>query len=171
MESPEERKRLEALVGPTYAPTMIEASKKRNVIPSHCEITVDSRILPGSTPAESEKIVRSVLGDGDYELDWIEASGGTRSPVESPLWDVLDTWVRKNDPEAGLAPMCLSGFTDSHWMREAFGSVAYGFMPTTMDPQLAGTLVHSADERIPLDDLDLAVRCFLHLARAMGEAA
>ena len=86
---------LEALVGPTYAPTMIEASKKRNVIPSLCEITVDSRILPGQTPAESETIVRSVLGDGDYELDWIEASGGTRSPVESPLWDTLEAWVRQ----------------------------------------------------------------------------
>ena len=149
---------LEALVGPTYAPTMIEASKKRNVIPSLCEITVDSRLLPGQTPAESEAIVRSVLGDGDYELDWIEASGGTRSPVESPLWDTLEAWVRKNDPEAGLAPMCLSGFTDSHWMREAFGTVAYGFFPMrAMDAEVATLLIHSANERIPVDDLEFAV--------------
>ena len=149
---------LEALVAPTYAPTMIEASKKRNVIPNVCEVTVDSRLLPGQTPAESEAIVRAVLGDGDYELDWIEASGGTRSPIESPLWDAVDAWVRRRDPDAGLAPFCLSGFTDSHWMREAFGTVAYGFFPMrAMSAEVSALLVHSANERIPVDDLELAV--------------
>jgi acetylornithine deacetylase/succinyl-diaminopimelate desuccinylase-like protein len=149
---------LEALVAPTYAPTMIEASKKRNVIPNVCEVTVDSRLLPGQTPADSEAIVRAVLGDGEYELDWIEASGGTRSPVESPLWDALEAWVRERDPEAGLAPVCLSGFTDSHWMREAFGTVAYGFFPMrTMSAEVSALLIHSANERIPVDDLELAV--------------
>ena len=28
------------------------------------------------------------------------------------------------------APMCVAGFTDSHWLREAFGTVAYGFFPS-----------------------------------------
>jgi acetylornithine deacetylase/succinyl-diaminopimelate desuccinylase-like protein len=40
-----------------------------------------------------------------------------------------------------------------------------------MDPALAGSLIHSADERIPIDDLDLAVRFFLHVSRTMGAAA
>jgi acetylornithine deacetylase/succinyl-diaminopimelate desuccinylase-like protein len=39
-----------------------------------------------------------------------------------------------------------------------------------MDPLLAGVLVHSADERAAMDDLELGVRCFLHVARTMGEA-
>ena len=64
--------------------------------------------------------------------------------------------------------MICSGFTDSHWMRQSFGSVAYGFMPARTDPFAAGALVHSADERIPNDDLELAVRFFVHLCRAIG---
>ena len=33
-------------------------------------------------------------------------------------------------------------------MRDAFGTVAYGFFPMrAMDPQLAARLIHSADER------------------------
>ncbi len=159
---------LEALVAPTYAPTVIEASKKRNVIPNVCEVTVDSRLLPGQTPADSEAIVRAVLGDGDYELDWIEASGGTRSPIESPLWAALDAWVRERDPDAGLAPMCLAGFTDSHWMREAFGTVAYGFFPMrAMPAEVSALLVHSANERIPVDDLELAVGFYRDAAAAL----
>jgi acetylornithine deacetylase/succinyl-diaminopimelate desuccinylase-like protein len=158
----------EALLGPTYAPTIVEASQRRNVIPNLCEVTVDSRLLPGMTPTESEAIVRALLGAGDYELEWIEATGGTRSPLETPLWDAIEAWVRDADPDAGVAPICLSGFTDSHFMREAFGTVAYGFFPMrTMPPEVAILLIHSANERIPVDDLELAVEFYRFAAMSL----
>jgi acetylornithine deacetylase/succinyl-diaminopimelate desuccinylase-like protein len=158
----------ESLLAPTYSPTMIEASQRRNVVPNTCEVTVDSRILPGQTPAHSEALVRAALGDGDYELEWIEASGGTRSPLDTPLWEVIAAWVQETDPEAGLAPICLSGFTDSHWMREAFGTVAYGFFPMrTMPAEVSALLVHSANERIPIADLELGVDFYRFAARAL----
>ena len=57
-----------------------------------------------------------------------------------------------------LAPICVAGFTDSHWLREAFGTVAYGFFPArAFDPETAARLIHSADERVPVDDLELGV--------------
>jgi acetylornithine deacetylase/succinyl-diaminopimelate desuccinylase-like protein len=158
----------EALLAPTYSPTMIEASQRRNVIPNTCEVTVDSRLLPGQTPADSEALVREVLGDAEYELEWIEASGGTRSPLDTPLWEVITEWVQTTDGEAGLAPICLSGFTDSHWMREAFGTVAYGFFPMrTMPAEVATLLVHSANERIPIADLELGVDFYRFAARTL----
>jgi acetylornithine deacetylase/succinyl-diaminopimelate desuccinylase-like protein len=158
----------QALLGPTYAPTIVEASQRRNVIPSKCEVTVDSRLLPGMTPADSEAIVRELLGPGEYELEWIEATGGTRSPIESPLWSAIKAWVGAADPDAGVAPICLSGFTDSHWMREAFGTVAYGFFPMrTMPVEVATLLIHSANERIPVADLELAVDFYRYAARAL----
>ena len=158
----------ESLLAPTYAPTMIEASQRRNVIPNTCEVIVDSRILPGQTPADSEALVRGVLGEGDYELEWIEASGGTRSPLDTPLWDVIAAWVQLEDPKSGLAPICLSGFTDSHWMREAFGTVAYGFFPMrTMPAEVSALLIHSANERIPIADLELGVDFYRFAARAL----
>jgi acetylornithine deacetylase/succinyl-diaminopimelate desuccinylase-like protein len=161
---------LEALVAPTYAPTMIEASRKRNVIPNVCEVTVDSRLLPGQTPEDSETIVRAVLGDAEYELEWIEAAGGTRSELGTPLWDAIDEWVRTTDPEARPVPLALAGFTDSHWLRESFGTVAYGFFPMrAMPAEVATLLVHSANERIPVDDLELAVDFYRFAARKLCE--
>ena len=66
-------------------------------------------------------------------------------------------------------PSASPGFTDSHWLREAFGTVAYGFFPIAdMDPELAARLIHSADERIAVDDLALGVDCFRHAAQARG---
>ena len=159
---------VEPLLSLTLAPTMITASQKRNVIPAVCDVVVDSRLLPETAPAEQHAIVRSVLGDGDYELEELEAHGGTRSPIESPLWDAVADWVSDVEPGAKPAPMCVAGFTDSHWFREAFGTVAYGFFPSRVMPaELAARLIHSADERIPVEDLELGVSFMRHAAQAM----
>jgi acetylornithine deacetylase/succinyl-diaminopimelate desuccinylase-like protein len=159
---------LEPLLSLTLSPTMISASEQRNVIPSTCEVVVDCRLLPGQTQAEVEPVLREVLGDGDYELEWMEGQGGTRSRLQTPLWDAVAGFVAEVEPEAALAPICVAGFTDSHWLRESFGTVAYGFFPMrTMDSQLASRLIHSADERAHVDDLELGVECFRHVARAV----
>jgi acetylornithine deacetylase/succinyl-diaminopimelate desuccinylase-like protein len=160
---------VEPLLGTTLAPTMITASQKRNVIPNRCEITVDCRILPGHTLEEVERKVAELLEGAEYGLEWIEAQGGTRSPVESPLWDVVESFVAELEPEAQTVPLLLSGFTDSHWVREAFGTVAYGFFPMrAMEPEVAARLIHSADERIELDDLELGVRFLRHAATGIA---
>jgi acetylornithine deacetylase/succinyl-diaminopimelate desuccinylase-like protein len=178
---------VEALLGATFSPTIISASSKRNVIPALCTIEVDCRLLPGQHPEHVEPMIRAVLdagsivggaddarrrargGDVDYELEWLEPEGGTRSSLDTPLWGTLEEWVEKVEPEARAAPLCGPGFTDSHWLREAFGTVAYGFFPTTGDlpPETAALLVHSADERVPVSDLELGVDWLRHAAHAV----
>jgi acetylornithine deacetylase/succinyl-diaminopimelate desuccinylase-like protein len=159
---------IEPLLGATVSPTMIRASTARNVVPGVCEVTIDMRLLPGQTPEEGERLLRDLLGPGEYELENVERFGGTRSPLAGPLWDAVASFVEAEEPGATAAPICVAGFTDSHWMREAFGTVAYGFFPArALDPELAARLVHSADERVPVADLELGVRWLLHAARAV----
>jgi acetylornithine deacetylase/succinyl-diaminopimelate desuccinylase-like protein len=156
---------LAPLLSFTLSPTMISASGTRNVIPHLCTIDVDCRLLPGQTQKDVEPILRDVLGEGDFEFGWLEGWGGTRSELGTPLWDAVASFVETIEPEAALLPVCVAGFTDSHWLRDAFGTVAYGFCPSrAMDPQLASRLIHSADERTAVDDLELAVDCFRHAA-------
>jgi acetylornithine deacetylase/succinyl-diaminopimelate desuccinylase-like protein len=162
---------VEPLLVLTVSPTMIRASQKRNVVPALCEVTVDCRLLPGQTTAEAERLIRDALGEGDYDLEWIQAQGGTRSPLEGPLWDAVEAFVAEVEPEARVVPICVAGFTDSHWLREAFGTTVYGFFPArAMDPEVAARLVHSADERVPVDDLELGVRFLRHAAAVIGRA-
>jgi len=161
---------VEALLAPTFSPTMVSASRKRNVIPAVCELEVDCRLLPGQHPELVEPLIRAVLGtDVEYDLEWIESQGGTRSPLDTSLWRALEEWVAETEPGASAAPLACAGFTDSHWLREAFGTVAYGFFPMTgeLPPEVATTLIHSADERIPVSDLDLAVGWLRHAAHAL----
>jgi acetylornithine deacetylase/succinyl-diaminopimelate desuccinylase-like protein len=158
---------VEPLLGMTVSPTQARASEKRNVIPALCEITLDVRLLPGQTPEEAEAAIRSFLGPGDYELENVERQGGTRSPAGGPLWDAVEAFVAAEEPDAVVAPTCVAGFTDSHWLREAYGTVAYGFFPSRMDPALAGRLIHSADERAAVSDLELGTRFLRHAAEAV----
>ena len=159
---------VEPLLSLTLSPTMANASQKRNVIPAICDITVDSRLLPGTTVEEQQAIVREILGAGEYELESLEAHGGTRSEMRTPLWDAVASWVETVDPDAKPAPICVAGFTDSHWFREAFGAVAYGFFPSRVMPiETAARLIHSADERVPVEDLELGVSFLRHVAQSL----
>jgi acetylornithine deacetylase/succinyl-diaminopimelate desuccinylase-like protein len=159
---------VEPLLAFTLSPTMIDASHQRNVIPAVCEITVDCRLLPETTPADVEPLIRAALGNGRYDLEFQEASGGTRSPLETPLWEVLERFTATIEPNARLAPMACPGFTDSHYLRQAFGTVAYGYFPIRhMDPELATKLVHSANERIKVDDLELGVEMLRSVAHSL----
>jgi acetylornithine deacetylase/succinyl-diaminopimelate desuccinylase-like protein len=159
---------VEPLLAPTFSPTMITASQKRNVIPALCEVVVDCRLLPGTTPADIEPTIREVLGDdAEYEIEFTEAQGGTRSALDTPLWRAVESFVEEAEPGSRAVPICTAGFTDSHWLREAFGTVAYGFFPARMPPELMATLIHSADERVPVDDLELGVRWLRHAAHTL----
>jgi acetylornithine deacetylase/succinyl-diaminopimelate desuccinylase-like protein len=166
------REMVEPLLAPTFAPTMISASQKRNVIPALCEVTVDCRLLPGTTPADVEPTIREVLSDNggddvEYEIEFTEAQGGTRSALDTELWRAVESFVAETEPGAKPAPICTAGFTDSHWLREAFGTVAYGFFPARMPSELMAELIHSADERATVDDLELGVTWLRHAARTL----
>jgi acetylornithine deacetylase/succinyl-diaminopimelate desuccinylase-like protein len=163
------RETVEPMLGLALSPTMISASERVNVIPGRCDVVCDCRLLPGDTPADVEPAIRAALGEDSYELEWIEAVGGTRSPLATPLWDAIASFVAADDPEARVVPVVSPGFTDSHFLREAFGTVAYGFFPMrAMDSELAARLIHSADERIAVDDLELGVRFLRHVAATVG---
>ena len=157
------------LLSATLSPTMIEASHLRNVIPGTCLLDVDCRLLPGQTIEEMEAILRAGI-PGEWEIEWRDqALGGTRSPLASPLWLALENWVARLEPGARLAPICGSGFTDSHYLRQSLGTCAYGFFPLkAMAVELAAALAHSADERIAIDDLELGVDMFRHVATTVA---
>ena len=159
---------IEPLLAFTLSPTMIDASHQRNVIPAQCEITVDCRLLPETSPDDVEPLIRAALGNGRYELEFDEWVGGTRSPMRTPLWDALEQFTGEIEPGARLAPFANPGFTDSHYLRQAFGTVAYGFFPIrSMDPEAATKLVHSANERIAVADLELGVDMLRSVARSL----
>jgi acetylornithine deacetylase/succinyl-diaminopimelate desuccinylase-like protein len=158
----------EPMLRATVAPTQIRASDQRNVIPALCEIVCDCRLLPGQTQADLEPVIRRALGESGYEIEWLERTGGSRSSLHTPLWEAIESFVESEEENAALVPILMPGFTDSHFLRETFGTVVYGFFPMrAMGPELAASLVHSADERASVDDLELGTRFLIHVVREL----
>src|SRR5436190_2488880 len=118
---------VEPMLGVTLAPTMAHASDKINVIPSRAELQVDCRVPPGLGREHTERRIHEVLGGDGYSLEFIEQTIGNNSPVESPLMDVIRSWIGEHDPEGRIVPTMLPGFTDSRTFRAAFpDAIAYG---------------------------------------------
>ena len=166
---PRLRDHLESMMRVTLAPTMIRASEKENVIPSRCTVRVDCRVPPGMGGEHVRARVQDLLGPADtgaYTLEFSEEIVGNSSPLGTELAGFLRDFVRREDPEADLMPLVLTGFTDSHWFRKAFpGCVAYGFFPQRVMSRFDTLpLIHAPDERIALDDIELASRFFNELA-------
>jgi acetylornithine deacetylase/succinyl-diaminopimelate desuccinylase-like protein len=160
---------LEPTLSVTFAPTMIRASEKINVIPGHAQLKVDCRVPPGLGADHARRRIDEVVGGNGYDVRFDEEVIGNRSPIESPLMDRIQAFVEREEPGAAVAPVMLPGFTDSRWFREAFPDcVAYGFCPhRKIDLFMAAALMHSADERVPVEDLGLAASFFAELAPEM----
>jgi acetylornithine deacetylase/succinyl-diaminopimelate desuccinylase-like protein len=86
--------------------------------------------------------------------------------MDSELMRTIINWIGQRDPGAEVVPVILPGFTDSRHFRAAFPEcVAYGFFPQRHQSLMeTAPLVHSADERIDVRDLQFATEFFSDLA-------
>lgn len=163
----------EPMMRVTLVPTMARASEKENVIPSVAEVLVDCRVPPGMEPADVRERIDAVLGPlaGDVEIEFADVVIGNSSPLDTSLAATIRTWLAGADPGAELVPTVMPGFSDSHWFRRAFNSATvYGFSPQrALDLARAEPLLHAADERVPVADVELAASFFADLPqRTLG---
>jgi acetylornithine deacetylase/succinyl-diaminopimelate desuccinylase-like protein len=156
---------VEPMLGVTLTPTKAEAGKKANVIPAEAEALIDCRVPPGQGKDDALRQLAALIGEGDYEVEFSEAVVGNSSPMDSALADAIRGWLADADPDAEIAPIVMPGFSDSNPFRSAFpDAVVYGFCPHREAELLqAAPLIHGADERVPVSDIELSSRFFYEL--------
>ena len=160
---------VEPMLGVTLSPTIAQAGKKANVIPSEAEVLIDCRVPPGDGEEEALRALHALIGEGDYTVEFSESVVGNSSPLDSSLADAIREWIDEADPGAGIAPIVMPGFSDSNPFRSAFpDAVVYGFCPhREIDLLHAAPLIHGADERVPASDVELSASFFYELPRRM----
>jgi acetylornithine deacetylase/succinyl-diaminopimelate desuccinylase-like protein len=141
----------------TITPTMIKGGVKENIIPSECEAVFDCRVLPGQTPAQAMDEIKDLLKDiglEKLEFETIQANDPSESMIETPLYKVIVGVLKEFEPSCGVAPILLTGGTDSRFFRK-MGAVCYGFQPMRADMPYGEILktVHGIDERISIENL------------------
>jgi acetylornithine deacetylase/succinyl-diaminopimelate desuccinylase-like protein len=166
----------ESLLSPMFADTIaltrLHGSDSLNVMPARAWAEGDCRVLPGTTEDEVLTALAGLLGDDlPYEVEMAQPlAGGSVSDVSTPLFEACRRFVARHDPGTVVVPVLGASFTDSDYLREVFGTVAYGFWPVRSTPYevMYGGL-HGRDERVHVDDLGYAALFHIETCLAMGE--
>jgi acetylornithine deacetylase/succinyl-diaminopimelate desuccinylase-like protein len=145
-----------ALLHNTVSPTIIEASDKRNVIPSEIVLDLDGRLLPGFTADDLKRELQTLLGD-DCIIETIMPVPGP-AEADMNLYELLAGVLKGFDPQGVPFPFVNYGVTDARFFSR-LGIQTYGFMPMEIPEGLGLTsTIHAADERIPVAAMDFGTR-------------
>jgi acetylornithine deacetylase/succinyl-diaminopimelate desuccinylase-like protein len=143
----------------TYAPTMMQAGTKINVIPDQVELEIDIRTLPGDGRDEVIAELRLALGDLAERVEFHPGvyDASSASPIDTPLWDTLSRVTQRWYPGSETVPYLTVGATDSRFFRRA-DRIAYGFglFSQNMTFEDYGSMFHGDDERIDTASLGLS---------------
>lgn len=147
---------LHALTRDTCVLTRMSGSNKINVVPPEATAEIDCRMLP-DRPAEALiQDIRKLLEDTGVEVEVIMAFTPAVSPPEGELYEAIEAVIAENHGGAVVRPSVSTGFTDSHFTRDA-GIDSYGFDPVIVD-ESDGNRVHGNDERISVEAFRRGVR-------------
>ena len=145
-----------ALLRDTISPTIVNGGVKYNVIPGRAEIWIDCRLLPDSSEESMRAEVVRRLGDelaAVCDVDLAIFGAPVESPIDSPLYRLLESAIRDHDPDGVPLPVMGPFATDAkHTAR--LGVPTYGFSPLRLAPdERFLDRFHGVDERVSLEAL------------------
>jgi acetylornithine deacetylase/succinyl-diaminopimelate desuccinylase-like protein len=151
----------------TFAPTMMQAGVKTNVIPDVVDLQVDIRTLPGQKEGDVRAMLDDALGDlmDAVEITATSNDESSASPMDTPLWDALQRATAKLAPGSTNVPFMIVGATDARFFRRA-GATAYGaglFSDRISFAEFA-SMFHGDNERIDQESLRLSTELWGALA-------
>ncbi len=135
-----------------------------NVVPAEAEAYLDCRILPGFSADDVVAELRPLLASGvRAEVELFER---TDPAVDWSLYPLLARLLGEADPNGHPVPMLLAGVTDGrHFSR--LGIQHHGFLPMQLPAELKfQSLLHAADERVPVAALDFGADVLTRLLDA-----
>lgn len=152
----------------TMACTMLKGSPSPNVLPEEASVTLDCRLLPGTTAQDVERHIRKVVKDKDIDIEFVRCKETTAiSPVDSKAFSVLTELSQQREGKNIVAPYLVMGRTDSfHY--EAICENIYRYSPFLVPTSLLLT-THAANERCPIDQLGESIRFYKTYIKKMTE--
>lgn len=150
----------------TIAQTVLRAGEAINVLPSHAWLDMDIRPFPGQTQQDLDDFLRAALGDlaDRVDIEHLITEPATHSPAAGPLWEAIVATAHEFFPDAAVIPVHATGGSDLRFARR-LGGKGYGFAmhARNRDMAAANSQLHSHDEHLYLEDLNLTVSAYAAL--------
>ncbi len=128
------------------------------------------RVLPGCSPNDMLAELRP-LAEDRIELELLREDPAPPVEPDMGLYPMLADILRESDPTGIPIPLLLArGQTDARFFSR-LGIQTYGWIPMRLPPKLNFLeLIHSADERIPVNVLPSGTSAILEVLRRFGKA-
>ncbi len=156
---------IRVMVQTTITPTTIKGGVKVNVIPDHCELSLDCRITPGIGREDLERIILDLVDSDKIRLDFEVFSAASESPIDTEMFSTIEKTLTLNHPDCAVSPFMLPGGTDSRFLR-AKGIPAYGFNPCVLSREDIAS-IHGDNEKISIENLSRGLRAMYHVVADM----
>lgn len=155
-----------SLVRTTTAVTMSQGSPAANVLPQVASVTVNFRMMPGTTTKDVEKHIRKVVKNKDIEVKVLKCKEASMfSPTDSKSFKVIDELCMRSDERNIVAPYLVMGGTDACFYEPICNNI-YRFAPFHVNTKLL-LCTHATNERCPVAVLDEGVSFFKRYIRML----
>jgi acetylornithine deacetylase/succinyl-diaminopimelate desuccinylase-like protein len=129
-----------------------------NQVPQEVEAILDCRLLPETDTEDFIRELQKILDNEEINVEVIEETIRARDTRPDVFYTILENAIRKNHPNAEVAPILFPATNDNNYFR-AKGVAAYGIMPTYLTRELLST-IHAYDERLTLLELNRGVAIY-----------
>ncbi len=149
--------------------TMAEGSPSPNVLPQKASITVNFRMMPGTSVADVEKHIRKVVRNKDIEISLLSGKEPSAiSPTDSRCFNIIKNIVVNNYDNAIVAPFLVMGGTDACHYQPICENI-YRYAPFRATTELLLT-THGTNERLPIECIEDSLSFFkIYIREASGK--
>ena len=143
----EDGRMFDAILHNTANVTKVHGGDKENVVPEEVTVFMDCRLVPGQTPEDVIGELKA-LTDADPEYEIVRFDSGPPEADMGFFDELAETLEAETDGVA--VPLLMAGATDGRHL-STVGVQSYGFTPMQLGDLPFLDLVHSGDERIPVE--------------------
>jgi acetylornithine deacetylase/succinyl-diaminopimelate desuccinylase-like protein len=141
----------DALLHNTANVTQVRGGDKENVVPGEATAFLDCRLVPGQGP-EDVVAEMQALTDADPEFEVVRYDPGPPD-ADLGLFEELADHLERATDDGVAVPFVMFAATDGRHLAEV-GVQSYGYTPMQVGDLPFLDLVHSSDERIPVEAVE-----------------
>lgn len=157
-----------SLIHTTTAATMATGSPAANVLPQKSTVTVNFRMMPGTTIKDVENHIKKSVRNKEITVTFLKGKEASAvSPTDSRTFGILNELCLRTNKDNIVAPYLVMGGTDAYHYENVCENI-YRFAPFAIDPSLL-LYTHATNERIPVDSLDEGLKFFKRFMRMASE--
>ncbi len=143
----------------TTAVTMAQGSPAPNVLPQSPTITINFRMMPGTTTEDVVNHIKRVVRNKNIKIKVIRSKEASKfSPTDSRAFHIIEEICQQTDPDSIVAPYLVMGGTDACFYEPICDNI-YRFSPFVAPTALL-LCTHATNERIPIECLRGGVEFF-----------